>query len=220
MLKSILKYSTVLGIALVAGQAQADMLVFKANSGSGINDCSGNPEYSCEVLGPTDIPNPVSANPNDDTLSVWKEVGPLTLASDLTVNSAAGGGTIISSGTTIQSYMLQFDSPQPGAGTLEAGIEFGSEVLGLITATGLLNATDSLLGAPGIVYETFNARGLEGNDVVDFGADMFSVDVFFRTTSPGDWVRVITAAEVSEPGSLALLATALVGVGLSRRKRR
>ena len=78
----------------------------------------------------------------------------------------------------------------------------------------------ALLGAAGTAYPggPFGARGLESADSYVIGGNTLTVSMFVG--QPGDWIRVITATAVPEPGTLALLGIGLFGMGLARRRRK
>ncbi len=132
-------------------------------------------------------------------------------------------GDPIAAGTIVASQYIFFD---PGPSEHMIGtITFSSKILGIITDRGKLDATDSLADT-GIDYLTPIYVGLEpGDSVTISGPDEVSFDT--TASSPGDYVRVLTAAvdpmldPVDEPGSIGLLASglAMVIIGALSRKR-
>ena len=131
------------------------------------------------------------------------------------------GSSPIPAGTTVASHYIFFD---PGPTQQVIGtVNFDSDVLGIITTTNDLAASDFLANT-GVNYLNPGARGLEAGDSVAIsGAQQIRFDTF--ASSPGDYVRVLTAfspsaAAVPEPGSMTLLSGGLLTVMYMFRKRR
>jgi hypothetical protein len=141
----------------------------------------------------------------------------IVLTAPLIVNV---GSSPIPAGTTIASHYIFFD---PGPTQHVVGtVDFDADVLGIITTTADLAASD-FLADTGVNYLDPGNRGLEPGDLVSITGPR---QILFDTvaSSPGDYVRVLTAfsrtAEtVPEPGSLALLGTALAALALSSRRK-
>lgn len=182
--------------------------------------------------GPAAPPNPVSPNPNNGILLGWDEVQNTTLANDLRVDrvfdpsaSFVGSdvdGFFIKAGTIVSSHYFQWDPGGSSSPSVQATINLDSQVFAFITDTQKLFDTDAALGLPGLDYNDFGLRGLEGTDTTNFSGE--NVAINWRAASPGDWTRLITAfspaASVPEPGMLAIFGLGLAGIGLSRRRKR
>lgn len=174
---------------------------------------------------------------NDTTLVVhgWDEVRNYTLLGNLDVDITTYGtfttfGSVtpgtIASGTVISSHTLNFD---PLGGGAQAGFQFDGTIIGVIvidalTTTDLFIDSDFLIpaGVPSgnIPLAHYDHRGIEltgSTDSITVTAN--SVFVSLNAGSPGDQIRVITAA-VPEPCTLVAGAASLLGFLRMKRRQR
>ncbi len=182
------------------------------------------------------ISAPVDARLNaltsNDYVRVWNEKQAFTLATNLRVDAVSpgtynGAGDLgvfnIAGGTTVNSHYIHFDSPGSTRANAEGFVTFDAVILGVI-CVGDANSTaktldnSDFLGAPTLYSNNVNNRGLElsaNGDNFTISNDGLSIRFNFAISSPGDYMRVITA--VPTPGSLAILG--LASLGTSRRRR-
>ena len=156
----------------------------------------------------------------DPNLYGFNEDQNILLSADLSIDV---GGATIASGVEVASHYIFFD---PAGGTSITGwVDFDSEVLGIITSTNFLAASDFLLNND-VTYLNPGARGLEANQDAAWIDPLIAnrINVSFYASTPGDYIRVLTAhsegaVNVPEPTSLALMGFGLVGFGFARRKK-
>lgn len=183
------------------------------------------------------IPNPVTQNPNNGVLLIWNERQNVTLSADLPVDRVAdasasyvggsAGNYFIKAGTIVSSHYLQWDPGNGSASTVDARLQFDSNIFAFITADQKLFDSDLALGLPGINYSDFAFRGLElPGDTTAYpfagGGDYSYVDVNWTATSPGDWTRLITAFSPSAapaPSSALLVLAGLLAWSRGRARR-
>jgi hypothetical protein len=169
----------------------------------------------------------------DPTLVIhgWNEVQNYTLPANLAVNITTLGTFnstasltpgFIPAGTVINSHVFFYD-PAIGGSTV-AAFQFDTPILGVIVDDGtppdLLLTSDFLIPGtmPSVNIPTthFAARGIElGINIDHLNVSATGVQLFLSAGSPGDQLRVITAAP--EPNAAALLA---VGATLIATRRR
>ncbi len=101
------------------------------------------------------------------------------------LGGSSGAGLILQ-GTTVASHYIFFD---PNANRTQIGtVTFDSNILGIMTSTNTLAASDFLINT-GVNYLNPTLRGLESGDVVSIdGLNSITVDWF--AGSPGDYIRV------------------------------
>lgn len=132
-------------------------------------------------------------------------VGPDGLVPDI--------GSPISPGKVIASHYVFYDPNKSSSQT--GSILFDSTVLAILT-TGNSLANSDYLAQTSVNYLNPKLRGLEKRDSVSINSiDSKQVDVAWRASSPGDYIRVITersllANAVNDPTS----TITLLGVGL------
>jgi hypothetical protein len=146
----------------------------------------------------------------DFTFYTMNEQQGVTLAGDVAV---AGGS--IAAGTEVSSHYVWFDPERLRHGL--ADITFDGRILGIIIERPGLQATEAELGLAGVTYEYPSLVGLESyQDFASYVGNVLTID--WRASSPGDHIRVITAA-IPVPAAGGLLALGLLGLGALRRRK-
>lgn len=146
----------------------------------------------------------------------FNEKQDVTLLANLAVDAGS-----IASGTVVDSHMIFLNGT--GSTLHNEGViwEFDGDILGVMSDNDgeLEEASSSILGAPGTTYPAngFNNRGLESGDSYTVNGRFLTVNM--NVTQPGDWIRVVTAAPVPEPGTYAMLGAGLLGLAFLRRRK-
>jgi hypothetical protein len=143
---------------------------------------------------------------SDTQIVAFDEQQCVTLPSNLAVDITPGGGAgVIPAGTKVSSQFLDFDPTGGPLVTLSGSVTTDASVLGVITSSGNLSASDSL-GAPGTAYPTGNTiRGLEGPGPAPADGDTASISssntvtVALKDRFHFDQVRVISACSPPPP---------------------
>ncbi|MGQ5700911.1 PEPxxWA-CTERM sorting domain-containing protein [Sandaracinobacteroides sp. A072] len=165
----------------------------------------------------TIIPAPPEVG-NDDLqtsdLIVFDELQGVTMSRNFTPNI----GSQILKGARVSSHGIAFDPSLYR--TVTGWVEFDRKVLGVVTGRVKLNNTHDLLGAPGTAYDIVAGAGGEANDIFTVDAlNPYRLNISMQSNSPGDFVRVITAA-VPEPSTWAMLIAGFAMIGMMRRRQR
>lgn len=122
----------------------------------------------------------------------------------------------IRAGTIVSSHYVWFD-PR-GNSTVVGSVSFAHRILSVLTTRNQLSSTD-YLGNPNAIYLNPSARGLENNDAVSFSGNTLNVS-FLRASSPGDYVRVLTAVPEPSTWMMLILGFGFVGTALRAEKAR
>jgi len=203
--------ATILGVVTLYGTAAHGGII-------GVNDLTGSTAgvYASIIGAPRAVTN---SNVTNLAQQGFNEAQNVLLAGAINVD----GGTI-AAGTLVSSHMIFLNKPNARSGRI---IHFGVDWLFDGTILGVMSdgrgrrevASTDFLGAPGTIYPVspFSARGLESNDSYFVSGNMLTVNM--RVRQPGDWIRVVTAANVPEPGALGILLLGLLGLGIQRRAR-
>lgn len=149
----------------------------------------------------------------------------ITITVDLAVDDLAdglGGGIgsgIIANGTVVASHYIFFDPA--GTARQEGFVEFDSDIVGILSSTANLAASDFLINT-GVTYLNPGARGLESTDTVTI-TGLRQISVNWLASTPGDYIRVLTefspgaVTPVPAPSILALMGIGLAGLGFARK---
>lgn len=155
----------------------------------------------------------------NNNLYAFNEGQNIELLANLSADDIGGGvAGQLAAGTVVASHYVFFD---PSNTTHQEGyVDFDSDILAVITSTGLLAASDFLLNN-GVTYLNPAARGLEPDtDTVWFSGARVFVD--WTASTPGDYIRVLTTfspgIEVPESSLFFLMLIGLAGIFLNRRR--
>ena len=209
------RLAAALGVALtIATPASATIVSGLVTGGTALGQGGVFVSLSVPLTGSTPFNTVGADNFNTPNLYGFSESQNILLSSTLLMDI----GAAIAAGTQVASHCVFFDPLDPT--TMQGTVDFDSDVLGIITSSGLLLASDGLANT-GVNYLNPALRGLEPGDAVTISGTR-QIMVSVSAGSPGDYVRVITAfspGAVPEPMSLALVGAALAALSLTRRRK-
>lgn len=145
---------------------------------------------------------------SDTELRGWPEQQ-LTLNANLPLDHAGPGlvdqfsdllPVTLTAGTKVQTWMVRLDPVTAPQITLSGSITYDTPILGVIVIKNRLDATDVLLGHPGIMYNNNVNRGMEladgtNLDTFEISADGLRITYLMNVTNgPTDDIRIITAS--------------------------
>lgn len=147
-----------------------------------------------------EAPADAGTDTENDAQQGYDELQGVTLSEDLVVD----GGTI-AAGTTVDSHMIFYNTGnvEVTRGHLDVVWDFSGAVLGVMSDIDgeLEAASNELLGAEGTLYPgAFANRGQETEEGDNYGIEGQQLTVGMSVMVPGDWIRVITAAEGDDDG--------------------
>lgn len=187
---------------LFASQASAEI------AGGGVTGGSSGGSFA-------EIAPPPQAGPDTfqaPDLFAFNEVQDLLLIEPLPLS----GGQVLGAGSIVSSHYVAFDPAGPSS--LAGFVDFDEPILGLIGGPAGLDATNGLLGAPGVLYGGAPAIGPDMNDQASIAPGMPNrLLVQYGAASPGDHLRVITGTPVPEPTLLMLGGVAITSAVLMRQ---
>lgn len=209
MLVKFLKVLT--GTILLAGSAQALVV------GGGVTGGSASANGGVFQQLNTAVPFSVGNNQQQSfNLFAFNELQGVILGAPLAVDILGP----ISAGTRVNSHYVFFDPARDA--TMRGFVDFDAPIIGIATSLATLVASD-FLGNPNVTYLSPLLRGLEGADVVSiapgFNGQRNRIN-FLRASTPGDYIRVFTAAAVPEPGTWVMMIAGFGFAGLASRRRR
>ncbi|WP_437228926.1 FecR domain-containing protein [Planctomicrobium sp. SH661] len=129
---------------------------------------------------------------------VIPELQEVRLSEDLEVMGIEGRKRI-PAGTTISSYLIHYDPTTMVTTAPRGGVTFFGEVAAVIASSDGLQATDPLLGLPGVRFESARFRGLElDEDEVHVSKDRRTVS-FYCGVNPGEHLDEARVLVISGP---------------------
>ncbi|PJA24224.1 MAG: hypothetical protein COX57_09650 [Alphaproteobacteria bacterium CG_4_10_14_0_2_um_filter_63_37] len=144
---------------------------------------------------------------NATSVYLFQEQQGLTLGSDQGLNIGLPGTygstspltpALLTTGSTINTFLLHFDPVGSANTTLTGAITFGDPVLGVIVTDADLDASDTTLGSVAVTYPTgLVARGSinggnETGDSVVLSADRLTLTFTLKASSDLDQIRIVT----------------------------
>ena len=135
--------------------------------------------------------------------------------------AATGAAGSLPVGTVVASHYVFFD---PRNVTTQKGyVDFDSPILAIVSETGPLAASDYLANT-GVTYLSPSERGLEAGDFATVDSVLgYRLRVNWTASTPGDYVRVLTAyspAAVPEPETWATMLAGVGALATAARRRR
>lgn len=187
------------------------------------------------------VASPANATLNQYThasqIRVWDELQGVTLSSGVIADAAAPGTydqptdlvvVNLAAGTMVDSHFIHFDLPSGTTNSANGSVTFAGRIIGVMAlgdGGSFFRLDDSDFLSSGTLYDNGLAdRGLEmissgQSDRFTISPDGKSIQVHFEASEPGDRIRVLTEANVPEPGTMAAVGAALAAYRIRRRTR-